>query len=300
MKSSDEKAKKTISASGSSKRRLSTNELVQFDLKWAQTLDGQLCDDSGSSQWISGPEELRETHRLRRLYDAVLVGATTFIRDLAKLTVREYRLADHERQPVRIILDPRGRLAQHLDLEKANGRDLKLQEQLLSNELRPTLILAPQSAKLKRFLDYYSSSPLFHTEFAECFESTDFSGRLNQAIEASEQNFNLQLRQVLVEGGAKVIQSLIDHNLFRQILVTVSPKITGGVKNRVFLKRNLNQAFELSMVGLEIFGNDILVRFESLVTKHQSLHDLRSQDSHGMLSASQNEKSVAGGLDASF
>jgi hypothetical protein len=78
---------------------MSHSKKIRFDLKWAQTLDGQLSDDFHVSKWISSKEERVETHRLRRDYDAVLVGATTFIKDLCKLTVRDCETEAHEKQP---------------------------------------------------------------------------------------------------------------------------------------------------------------------------------------------------------
>ena len=41
----------------------------------AQTLDGRIATRSGHSQWIGGPGDLRHTHRLRALCQAVVVGA---------------------------------------------------------------------------------------------------------------------------------------------------------------------------------------------------------------------------------
>lgn len=38
--------------------------LTEVTLKWAQTIDGQLADDSDQSQWISGIEERSYTYRV--------------------------------------------------------------------------------------------------------------------------------------------------------------------------------------------------------------------------------------------
>ena len=76
-------------------------------LKWAQTLDGQLADDTDQSQWISGPQARAYTHWLRQKYDVVLVGAKTFLRDTPRLTVRDCALP-HHRSPLPIVFDPKG------------------------------------------------------------------------------------------------------------------------------------------------------------------------------------------------
>lgn len=72
----------------------------------AQSLDGRIALPCGESQWISGPEDLDHTHRLRALSDAVLVGALTVERDDPQLTVRRVPGPS----PLRVVLDPRGRL----------------------------------------------------------------------------------------------------------------------------------------------------------------------------------------------
>jgi hypothetical protein len=43
----------------------------------AQTLDGRIATRGGVSQWIGGAGDLRHTHRLRALCDAVVVGGGT-------------------------------------------------------------------------------------------------------------------------------------------------------------------------------------------------------------------------------
>src|SRR3984885_9885925 len=73
----------------------------------AQSLDGYIATRVGESVWISGPDDLRHTHQLRALCDAVLVGAKTVRADNPRLTTR---LVDGP-SPVRVVLDPDRRLA---------------------------------------------------------------------------------------------------------------------------------------------------------------------------------------------
>src|SRR5271156_3754770 len=72
----------------------------------AQSLDGYIATRDGESVWISGPNDLRHTHQLRALCDAVVVGARTIRADNPLLTTR---LVDGP-SPVRVVLDPDCRL----------------------------------------------------------------------------------------------------------------------------------------------------------------------------------------------
>jgi riboflavin-specific deaminase-like protein len=72
----------------------------------AQSLDGRIATATGASHWISGPEDIVHTHRLRALFDAVVVGAGTVRADDPQLTTRECEGPS----PVRVILDTDRRL----------------------------------------------------------------------------------------------------------------------------------------------------------------------------------------------
>jgi riboflavin-specific deaminase-like protein len=82
-----------------------------------QTLDGRIATDSGHSHYINGPEGLDHLHRLRALVDAVVIGVGTALADNPQLTVR--RVAGPS--PIRVVLDPRGRLRPDARVLAADG-----------------------------------------------------------------------------------------------------------------------------------------------------------------------------------
>ncbi|MBI1755473.1 MAG: bifunctional diaminohydroxyphosphoribosylaminopyrimidine deaminase/5-amino-6-(5-phosphoribosylamino)uracil reductase RibD [Fimbriimonas ginsengisoli] len=77
-------------------------------LKVAMSLDGRVTRGPGTERWITGELARREGHRLRAECGAVLVGRGTVEADNPRLTAR---LRGVRNQPLRVILDPAGRLS---------------------------------------------------------------------------------------------------------------------------------------------------------------------------------------------
>lgn len=94
-----------------------TRDLLELFLPWVataapvaiaqigQSLDGRIATASGASHYINGDQARTHLHRLRALVDAVVVGVGTVNADDPQLTVRHVA----GRNPVRVVLDPRGR-----------------------------------------------------------------------------------------------------------------------------------------------------------------------------------------------
>ena len=72
-------------------------------LSAAMTLDGKIATETGSSN-ISGPEDLKRVHELRRECDAIMVGIGTVLADDPRLTVHKVD-ANPEDNPVRVVVD---------------------------------------------------------------------------------------------------------------------------------------------------------------------------------------------------
>ena len=85
-------------------------------LKVAQTSDGFIAKQDGTSKWISSSASRKTVHRLRSEYDAVVVGRGTAVLDDPKLTVRSV----HGRNPFRVLID--GKLRTPLDAAMFNDK----------------------------------------------------------------------------------------------------------------------------------------------------------------------------------
>ncbi|MGH3743502.1 MAG: RibD family protein, partial [Mycobacteriales bacterium] len=75
-------------------------------LKLAASLDGRVAAGDGSSRWVTGPEARQDGHRLRGVVGAIVVGSGTVLADDPALTARG---TDEPREPLRVVLDRRGR-----------------------------------------------------------------------------------------------------------------------------------------------------------------------------------------------
>lgn len=76
-------------------------------LKSAVSLDGRTALPDGRSQWITGEAARADGHAWRRRAGAVLTGIGTVLADDPRLDVR---LVPTAKQPLRLVLDPQGRL----------------------------------------------------------------------------------------------------------------------------------------------------------------------------------------------
>ncbi len=77
--------------------------------KVASTLDGRVAAADGTSRWISGPGSRADTHRLRAECDTVVAGVGTVLADDPHLTVRDAHGRVTGEQPLRVVVDSRGR-----------------------------------------------------------------------------------------------------------------------------------------------------------------------------------------------
>lgn len=160
-----------------------------------QSLDGRIATTSGESRWINGPAAIDHLHRLRAQVDAVVVGVGTVIADDPQLTVRRVEGP----QPVRVIIDPRGRMP-------PSARCLAVGD-------RPCLVVGDGAHK----------PPLG----AEQLLVTSTDGRLAPAA-IVEALFARGFRKILVEGGATTVSKFIDAGMVDRLHILVAPMILGS------------------------------------------------------------------------
>ena len=203
---------------------------------YAQTLDGRIATRSGSSRWISGTESLRFAHELRAAHDAVLVGIETALADDPRLTVRHTEGPD----PLKVVLDSRLRLPSSA---------------ALLNETPERTILVTTTAASEADVDRVTARGA-----SVVVAASDQAGRVD-LVDALERLAALGVGSVLVEGGARVITSLLRQQLVDRLAVCVAPIILGSGIEAIGDLGIIELARALGLRELDVrrLGQDVIV-----------------------------------------
>ena len=94
--------------------------------KTATTLDGRVAAPDFTSRWISSPVSRADSHALRSIVDAIVVGSGTVLADDPQLTARDSEGQPLDYQPLRVVLDRRHRTPQHAQVLDSTAETLVL------------------------------------------------------------------------------------------------------------------------------------------------------------------------------
>ena len=204
--------------------------------KFAMSLDGKIAARSGDSKWISGSESREFAHLLRAQSDAIMVGINTVLADDPQLTARDADGNANERQPLRVVLDSRGRMSPDAKMLSAPGDTLWV----TARPVRPELVEG-------------------RAEYAVIGGD---DGRVDlRALMATLGERDIT--SVLVEGGGAVLGALFDLNLVDKVVAFVAPVIIGG-KDAISPVggvgiADMQDALRLRDVEVRRFGEDVAI-----------------------------------------
>ncbi len=180
-------------------------------ISYAQSIDGSIATRDRRPLQISGPASMLFTHRLRSLFDAILVGIDTVLADDPQLNVRLVE----GRNPQPVVLDTHLRIPLGSRLLQRSDCASWLASSKSTSEVRAAEIKRTGADILPCPLDYHGLIDIRHL-------MTLLHGR--------------GIHSVMVEGGAKVITSFINAGLADLFIITLSPILIGGL--RVVQSRN--------------------------------------------------------------
>jgi diaminohydroxyphosphoribosylaminopyrimidine deaminase/5-amino-6-(5-phosphoribosylamino)uracil reductase len=225
-------------------------------LKLALSLDSKLACATGHSQWLSGPQSHGYAHYLRLKYDAVLVGYRTVLADNPRLTVRSDVLAGYRglnqdwrlRQPVRVVLDPRGELLPQLaGLALARTEEGEFREQLP----RLILVCAGDHAPAELSVPY-----------AQVICPKTDAGRRLIFADLFDKLFALGVHSVLIEGGGGLAAELIRQQAADKLTLVYTPRLIGADGIGWTPELNCREIADCPRISTEwpqILGNDVIL-----------------------------------------
>ena len=197
-------------------------------LKWAETRDGFIAPEKSKRlpdaqpYWISNNYSRQLVHKWRSQEQAVLVGTNTVLHDNPVLNVRQWA----GKSPTRIVLD----------------KNLKI---------KGTYHILDKSVKTIIFTEIKDKSQWLN---GIDYEVIDFTKNRPQQI--CEVLHKHNITSVLIEGGAKTLQSFIDAKLWDEArVVTGKINFGDGLKTPKFFG-NITRAVELEADIITIYQND--------------------------------------------
>lgn len=161
-------------------------------LKWAQTADGRIARPDGSPLRISNDITNRLVHKWRSEETAILVGANTALYDNPQLTTRHWPGSN----PLRLVVDPDLRLPAGLHLFDQQVR---------------TVVFNTKAHREEGNLLYYQVT-----------HEVDIVPQILHAL------YQLKVQSLLVEGGARLLQSFIDAGCWDEIRVITNETMAAG------------------------------------------------------------------------
>ncbi|MBO8158508.1 MAG: bifunctional diaminohydroxyphosphoribosylaminopyrimidine deaminase/5-amino-6-(5-phosphoribosylamino)uracil reductase RibD [Thermosyntropha sp.] len=215
-----------------------TTGMPFVSLKYAMTLDGKIATFTGDSRWISSEFSRNYVHKLRNIYDAVMVGINTVLKDNPMLNCR---LEGEKRDPVRIIVD--------------GGLEIPLESNIVKTaHKQKTIVLTSLSVDEQK-------CHLLREKGIDILKVGGESDNLDLR-QAFKELLKQDICSILVEGGSKLNSSLMEQKLVDKIYCFIAPKIVGGKgitpvegKGKEFMQ----DAYILKSPEFTPMGDDILI-----------------------------------------
>lgn len=225
-----------------------TTGLPWVIVKWAATLDGKVATHTGHSKWISSPASRQLVHEMRARVDAVMVGVGTVLADDPQLTARDVEI---KRRARRVVIDPELRMPQQSKL--ALGREPD--DPPVTVGVCSDVFNGP-SQRVQDYADHgISLMPLARLE-NHYLQIKPLLRHLAEAHNATN---------ILVEGGASLIGSMLGQGLVDQVLTFVAPKILGDERATSAvtgqLRDTIDASTKLQLRDVQRVDDDVLLDY---------------------------------------
>lgn len=207
-------------------------------MKAAMTLDGKIATVNGQSKWITNETSRAYGYKLRDIYDGILVGINTVIADDPALTSR----VEGGKNPIRIVVD--------------STLKIPLTTNLLHDKKAPVIVATTKLASAEKVAQLQQLGVevlIIDTDEVNRVDMTKLMQVLGQK----------NICSILVEGGAEIHGSLVEHKLIDKVYFFIAPKLVGGKNAKTPVAgngiSNLAEAIALQDITTENLAGDILI-----------------------------------------
>jgi diaminohydroxyphosphoribosylaminopyrimidine deaminase/5-amino-6-(5-phosphoribosylamino)uracil reductase len=193
-------------------------------LKWAQSSNQKIASKDNARVLISNDLSNRLVHKWRSEEAAIMVGTNTALLDNPSLNVRLW----NGKNPVRLIID----------------LDLRLPSTLnIFNHQQPTIIFNNKKGLEEENLAYHK-----------------LSGEGSMVNEVLTACYKLNIQSILIEGGTKLLQSLINQNLWDEARIIQNNQlvILRGLQAPELLHQQLLSVDRVSNDSISYYKNSSL------------------------------------------
>jgi len=203
-------------------------------LTYAQSVDGCIAYNPMKPMSLSCEESMVLTHHLRAWHDSILVGIRTVLADNPSLTVRLVP----GKNPHTLVLDTKLRTPMYSKLLNHNRGRTWIAAGHHAAAARQSR-LTKRGAQVVRF-------PTNNRGWVQLEPLLDMVGQMG-------------INSLMVEGGARVLTSFMEARLVDQMIVTIAPRIVGGIHafNRIGNDPSLLPG--LGKARYATFGQDLVV-----------------------------------------
>ncbi len=190
-------------------------------LKWAETEHHFIGSDREERLFISNDISNLLVHRWRSEETAIMVGTNTALKDNPSLTNRLWS----GKNPIRILLDRHLKVSQDSNIFQTEATTIIFNE--LKSDIEENLI----------------------------YVQIDF--RKDIIVQIMEYCYTYPIQSILVEGGAKLLQSFIDLSIWDEarIIQNKNLKLDNGIAAPVLKNHELIDSFQLSTDSVLIYQN---------------------------------------------
>jgi diaminohydroxyphosphoribosylaminopyrimidine deaminase/5-amino-6-(5-phosphoribosylamino)uracil reductase len=209
-------------------------------LKAALSFDGRTATRTRDSKWISSPQTRDYVHLLRGEQDAVMVGIQTIIRDDPLLTVRHRQWAG--KKLLRVVLDSRLRFP--------------LGARILSTLSEGSIVVFAAGGAPSRKRDRLEKQGVEVVEMPGKSRPVDIAAVLAHLGGRG-------ITSLLVEGGSRLLTTMIEGRFADKIFLTFSPRLIGGTAAPSLLEgkgvRRVQDSWPIRAVSGFTIGDDIVI-----------------------------------------